>query len=307
MTIQNYSKVAVLLATYNGSLWLPEQVDSILSQISVEVFLFVSDDRSIDDTFSYLSHLAELNPHIKILPGKVKFGSSGKNFYRLIQDVDISGFDFIAFADQDDIWEPDKLIHHIKLAREHLADGVSSNVIAFWSNGKEKLIIKSESQKKLDFLFESAGPGCTYLMTPWLVYKLREQLQNKYSLANEVASHDWLTYAVCRAYGHKWIIDSRPSVRYRQHQSNAIGANSGFIAKLARLKKIKQGWYRAEVIKICQVTALISGNSKIKKIGSLLTIKNFSSQIGLISYIGLLRRNVFDRFVLSCLIIFFVF
>ena len=80
----------------------------------------------------------------------------------------------------------------------------------------------------------------------WLVTKVREQLMDEHSPASNVVLHDWLTYAICRAYGHKWIIDSKPSIQYRQHQNNVIGANSGLKAKWARLIKLKQGWYRTE-------------------------------------------------------------
>ena len=242
-----------------------------------------------------------------MLSQKVKFGSAGRNFYRLIQDVDISGFDFIAFADQDDIWESDKLINHINLAEQHQADGVSSNVIAFWPGGNKRLIIKSNPPLKWDFLFESAGPGCTFLMTPWLVNNVRKLLVDENNPAKKVVLHDWLTYAVCRAHGRKWVIDSKPSVQYRQHQNNVIGANSGLKAKWARLVRFKQGWYRAEVTKVCQVCATISGRAEIRKILSLLTNKNIISQLKLLLYVSQARRNIFDRLVLFVLVLFFLF
>ncbi|HBN14018.1 MAG TPA: glycosyl transferase, partial [Pseudohongiella sp.] len=43
-------RVAVLLAAYNGMQWLPEQLDSILSQVGVDVTVYVSTDRSSDGT-----------------------------------------------------------------------------------------------------------------------------------------------------------------------------------------------------------------------------------------------------------------
>ena len=292
-------KVAVLMASYNGITWLPDQVKSILNQLNVDLALFISDDSSQDGSYGYLQQLAVTDSRIQLLPQTEKFGSAGNNFYRLIQDVNISNYDYVAFADQDDIWQQDKLIRHIKLMQEHGVDGVSSNVLAFWANGKKKIINKSQPQRELDFLFESAGPGCSFLMTPWLVNKVREQLTNKNSLAKHVVLHDWLTYAICRAHGHRWMIDSNPSVNYRQHENNVLGANSGFKAKFSRLQKLRQGWYRNEVIKIAQICNSISPNIETEKLGNLLATKNLFSQLKLLAYVTKARRSLLDRCLLA--------
>jgi len=300
-----HPKVLILLATFNGAKYLSAQLDSILNQQKVAVHIVISDDHSNDDTLNFLSQLND--QRVEVLPTVKTLGSAGKNFYRLILDAKVDSYDYIAFADQDDIWNSDKLINHINLAKQHDADGVSSNIMAFWPDGDKKQIIKSQPQKKWDFLFESAGPGCTFLMTPWLIKKVREQLMDAQSPARQVVLHDWLTYAICRAHGHKWIIDSMPSMLYRQHSNNVVGANIGLKAKLARLKKLKQGWYRAEVIKVVSVVALISENAALKKLKKLLNQKKFISQIKLLVYVPQARRFALDRFVLFVLIASFVF
>ena len=292
-------KVAVLMASYNGITWLPDQIKSILNQLNVDIALFISDDSSQDGSYGYLQQSSVTDSRIQLLPQTEKFGSAGNNFYRLIQDVIITNYDYVAFADQDDIWEQDKLIRHIKLMQEHGVDGVSSNVLAFWANGKKKIINKSQPQRKLDFLFESAGPGCSFLMTTWLVNKVCEQLIDKNSLAKHVVLHDWLTYAICRAHGHRWLIDSNPSVKYRQHDSNVLGANSGFKAKFSRLQKLRQGWYRNEVLKIAQICNSIYPNVETEKLGNLLETKNLFSQLKLLAYVTKARRSLLDRCLLA--------
>lgn len=299
-------KVRVLMATHNGMPWLQAQINSIFAQTDVNIELIISDDTSSDNSLEYLINLAKSDSRVKLL-SPLKFGSAGKNFYRLIQDVNIIGFDYIAFADQDDIWDDDKLISHINLLKKHGAEAVSSNVMAFWPNGKKKLIKKSQPQRELDYLFESAGPGCTFLMTPWLVNKVREQLIDENSVARVVTLHDWLTYAVCRAHGRKWIIDEKSSMQYRQHGNNVVGANSGLKAKWVRLMKLKQGWYRAEVIKVSAVCATISSEVKIKNIIYILSNKNIISQLNLLYYVLQARRKTLDRLVLYVLVLCFLF
>lgn len=307
MMVKRNPSVAVLMATYNGKLWLSEQVSSILQQVGIDLTLFVSDDNSTDGTPEYLKQLSESDSRVVLLPRRARMGSAGKNFYRLVCDVDISSFDYVAFADQDDIWNPGKLSRHLNLIQAQNAECVSSNVMAFWPDESQKLIRKSQAQKSFDFIFEAAGPGCSFLMTPWLVAKLREEIQSSISPARDVVMHDWLTYAICRAYKRKWVIDPVPSLMYRQHANNVIGANSGIKAIINRLHKINDGWYRGEVSKICDVAMGINHDPRLIKLSKLLRSNSFISRVRLLTYVSQARRKLLDRIVLALTIIFFIF
>jgi rhamnosyltransferase len=300
----NLPKVAVCLAAYNGVKYLYQQIESILSQIGVDLTLYISVDKSSDGTELLVDQFAKMDHRVITLPHNKVFGGAGKNFFRLICEVDFNHFDFVSFADQDDVWMLDKLKNHIILANTNCADGISSNVQAFWPNGRQKLIDKTHAQTNLDFLFESAGPGCTFLMTVPLVKKVRERLLDKKSFASKVELHDWLIYAVCRADGRKWIVDKLPSVKYRQHTTNVIGANVGFFALLVRFKKLKQGWYRSEVLKILSTCLEVRQNAKMVRLRELLITKNYFSSLRLLAYIALSRRRLRDRCLLGMCILF---
>ena len=144
-------------------------------------------------------------------------------------------------------------------------------------------------------------------MTPWLVREVKKLLGDKSSVVNEVALHDWLVYAVCRASSKKWYIDSTPSLQYRQHNENVVGANSGIRPKLARLRKISNGWYRAEVLKILAVTYQLSNNPKLLTISRLLEKTNFLSRVKLLRFIPQARRKISDRIFLALMIVFGLF
>ena len=300
-------KVVVLLASFNGIAWLPCQLISILNQVDVEVSLYISDDFSQDGSYRYLQQFASQHSRVHLLPQISKFGSAGKNFYRLIRDVNISGFDYVAFADQDDVWELDKLIRHVNLLKKHGVEGVSSNVMAFWPNGLRKLINKSQPQRELDYLFESAGPGCTFLMTPWLINTVKGLLEDASSVSREVALHDWLSYAVCRASGRAWWIDEKPSVQYRQHSHNVLGANRGTKAKLARINKLADRWYRGEILKLVNVCCKISDNQGLNQLSNCLIHKGFKSRFGLLSFVSDARRSLLDRTFLALSILIGLF
>lgn len=298
----NLPKIAVCLAAYNGVEHLSEQVSSILKQVNVDVTLFISVDASLDGTEALVDRL-KTDERIVALPHGLKFGAAGKNFYRLLLDVDFSNVDFISFADQDDIWEQDKLARHAELMRNNNVEGVSSNVTAFWPSGKTAVINKSQPQCKFDYLFESAGPGCTFLISPWLAAQVKVLLKDKTSVASQVTLHDWLVYAVCRAYNKGWIIDSVPSVQYRQHELNVVGANVGLKAKWARIKKLRQGWYRKEVLKVVHICNHINPTDQMNKLITLLNSGTLFSTFRLLTFVPQARRRLVDRLLLAASIV----
>lgn len=308
LAMPNQAKtIAVLLATYNGIHWLPSQVESILLQKGVNIRLVVSDDQSVDGTWEWLQELAMRDDRVTLLPQKDKFGSAARNFYRLILESDICDCDFVAFADQDDVWVDDKLLRHANIAIEGRFDGVSSNVVAFWEDGRTIDIDKSLPQRRFDFLFESPGPGCTFLMTPWLLGRLRELLVPPTSLARSVALHDWLAYAVCRGAGRAWYIDDFATVKYRQHQANEFGANQGIKAAVDRLRKMRNGWYRQEVIKIVTISSVLSSDQIYTHLLKRLKQTSWIGRLGLLRHVNGARRRLSDRLVLALVIVLNVF
>jgi rhamnosyltransferase len=235
-------KIAVLLAAYNGQLWLQKQIDSIFSQQDVKITLFVSVDISSDGTEQWFDQLAQKERRVHVLPHGSHFGGAARNFFRLIHDVDFSSYSHISFADQDDIWYPDKLKRAIDIIWSKQVDAYSSNIIAFWKSGKKKLINKAQPQRQYDYLFESGGPGCTYVITQKLMIEIQKCVTTNWQEVQSVGLHDWFCYAYARAHGFQWYIDPKPGLLYRQHGVNQLGANTGFEAFFLRIKKIINGW-----------------------------------------------------------------
>lgn len=239
----------MLLAAYNGMQWIEEQVNSILNQHGVKITLFISVDLSTDRTDQWVQALTNKNSNVIMLPYGERFGGAGPNFFRLIRDVDFSGFDAVSFADQDDIWFPDKLQNACALLRTGQCDVYSSNVTAFWPDGKQLLIDKAQPQKKFDHFFEAAGPGCTYVFNATSALAFKQFVVEAGEHIQEAPLHDRLAYAFCRHLGFEWFIDSRPSLLYRQHQSNQVGINKGLTAYLTRLAEVRDKRFRSDVEK----------------------------------------------------------
>ncbi len=106
--MSSIARVLVLMATYNGQEHLAEQLDSILSQEGVEVFVRVSDDCSTDNTFRILETYASEHDNIEIIYNSTHQGKT-RTIMQLVYDAPVEEFDYIALANQDDIWLSGKL------------------------------------------------------------------------------------------------------------------------------------------------------------------------------------------------------
>jgi rhamnosyltransferase len=239
--MRNNYHVAVLLATFNGQNFIAEQLESILLQKDVNLNLYVSDDGSNDNTLIILKQFQEKYGNFKIIQEK-KNQSSGpaNNFYFLINNVDFSKYDFVALSDQDDIWPEYKLSRAIDCITSSNAVGYSSDFINLYSNGKIKYYKKSNLQTDYDFLFETPGPGCSFVMTMSYAAKVKELLKQNPLLLN-FRFHDWLIYAIARSHQLRWYIDDSPNLFYRQHKDNFIGSNTSLYGFYFRFSQILDG------------------------------------------------------------------
>ena len=235
-------RFVVCLAAYNGMFFIAEQITSILQQNNVEIHIFISVDQSSDGTENLIEKWAFSDPRLTVLPFGQRFGGAGPNFYRLLREVDLTGFDYLSFADQDDIWHAEKLWRAHTLMSEKNATGYSSNFTAFWPSGQSRLVDKAWPQRTCDFLFESAGPGCTYVLHSSLAIALQQMVRISDERLLRADYHDWLTYAFARTHNFPWIIDSWSSMKYRQHAHNQIGVNAGWRSFWLRVRKILNGY-----------------------------------------------------------------
>jgi rhamnosyltransferase len=240
----------VLLATYNGTRWLDELLDSVFQQTDVTVSIVVGDDRSTDDTVERLLRQSSAGHAVTLLPSPSTQLGACANFLRLLREADLSGVDAVALADQDDLWRPGRLALAISRMHREGAAAYSSDVTAFWPDGRRRTLGKAHPQREFDHLFEPAGPGCTYVLTAPLARALQQELRSRPERFEGIGYHDWLIYAFARIHGFRWIIDPEPGVLYRQHGHNELGANLGIRALRHRWGRLSSGWFRGQALQI---------------------------------------------------------
>lgn len=291
-----YPNVAILMPTYNGSRYVEKQITSILNQTDVLLNLYIYDDNSEDNTFEKVSKLKSVSiKSIDSLPDFPSKKSAAKSFFRIISALELNPkYEYVAFSDQDDIWFSNKLSKAINILKNGKFSGYSSSVLAYWANGKTKNIKKGGKTSKFNSLFESAGPGCTYVINREVFDLFKSFLiSNKDSFKN-IDFHDWAIYSFVMNKGYNWFIDDEYTMFYRQHNENAFGARYSFKQYKKRLDLILNGWFYSQVYLLHKIYL---PNSFIVKNPKLIFLYRFYLFFKIIKH----RRKFLDKFVLSIL------
>jgi rhamnosyltransferase len=247
-------KVLVLLAACNGSRWIREQIQSILTQEDVDVRIVVRDDGSTDGTRWELAHFAG-DDRVTVVTAPTASCSAARNFLALIGENGAAASDFVAFADQDDLWNRDKLAAACRMLGTTAAAGYSSATLAVWEDGRRQLLKPSGAPTASDFLFEGAGQGCTFVLTAGFYEDVRRFLVAHAQLTQQLHYHDWLVYALARSWERQWCFDAQPSMQYRQHDGNHTGARGTLVGITRRLARVRQGWYCTQLQAIAGLCA----------------------------------------------------
>lgn len=231
--------VAILMCTYNGELYLKEQLDSIQDQDYQNWTLYVSEDGSTDQTLPILKSYQALwgKSKLQILKGPRQ--GFQKNFMSLITSKKIHA-DFYILCDQDDVWLPQKITAAITYletqdqTRPQLYCGRTSYV-----NKKLKFIQHSDLfLRPTSFhnaIVQSIAGGNTMAYNNALK-KIPSLFQDV-----RIISHDWWLYILCELSGGMTYFDVNSYILYRQHEGSLIGANTTVLAKVKRLYMLLSG------------------------------------------------------------------
>ena len=236
-------KVAILLCTYHGQSFLADQLDSIERQTYRNWAVWASDDGSADSTQAILKRYQAKWGRQRI---SIDYGPAEgfvSNFLSLTCRNDIQA-DFYAYSDQDDIWEADKLERAMAWLRS-----VPTDVPALYCS-RTRLVDAENRDLGLSPLFSKPPSFANALIqniggaNTMVFNEAARRLLCKAGENIEVVSHDSWAYMVVTGCGGRVKYDSYPSLRYRQHGGNIVGANSTWAARRVRIRMLWQGHLR---------------------------------------------------------------
>lgn len=237
-------QVAILLCTFHGQQFLSEQLDSYAAQSFQDWAVWISDDGSQDNTQEIINAYRTLWPEdrLHLLNGPCQ--GFAANFLSLVCHTKVRAA-FYAWSDQDDIWETDKLERgvawlrqqptatpSIYCSRTRLVDEQNRHI------GFSPLFSKPPSFANA--LTQNIGGGNTMVFN----HAARQLLQQAGDATGAI-SHDWWAYQLITACGGEVLYDSYPSVRYRQHSTNLVGANISLQARFKRIVMLLRGRFRS--------------------------------------------------------------
>ncbi len=230
--------VVILLSTFNGERYLREQLESIVDQSYQNWQVLWRDDGSSDRSREIMETFAQrvgCARCVEVGTRGVRLGAA-KSFFSLLHKA--GEYRLVAFADQDDVWHPDKL----QRAVDRLI--VQTPGVPCLYCGRQVIVGKQLERRGLSPL-PQFGPGFPSALLQNIVTGCTAMLnQEAVRLVNSLSPpdntmHDWWSYIVVAAAGGHIIFDPTPAIFYRQHGHNAIGAASS-IASWA-LKALQRG------------------------------------------------------------------
>lgn len=232
--------IDILLATYNGERFLKYQLDSIFNQTYKEFVLLIHDDGSSDGTLEIIDEYQSKYPgKIELIEDPVIHRGATLSFAYLIEH---SSSDFLMFCDQDDVWLNDKIeiTFNAMLSLEKDFPNQPLMIFTDLKEVEEDLTIKNHSFIKsqklfpelitmpVQFLSLNVVAGCTMMIN-------KRSKECILPIPSSRIVHDqWIAVNISHFGKIKYL--PIPTILYRQHNSNALGANqvgySYFIKKL---------------------------------------------------------------------------
>lgn len=222
------ARVSVLLATYNGQAYIRQMIDSVLWQDYENIQIILSDDGSSDDTPRILAEYANRYPDkIRHYRSNTRFGCAQKHFMHLLtvfQDAT-----YIMFCDQDDLWHKDKVSKTLKKMRQ-LENGEDIPAMVHTDlrvvdDSLEEISPSFWKYSNLDgtrlalnqLLVQNVVTGCTMMINrPLAELAARD-------IPDEIIMHDWWLALIASVCGRTGCLPE-PTIDYRQHGSNSVGA-----------------------------------------------------------------------------------
>lgn len=237
--------ISICMATYNGSLYIREQVDSILLQMCGDDELIICDDCSTDNTVQVIKEYQDT---------KIKWYTSDKNtghVKNFEKAISLATKDLIALSDQDDVWYPNRMKQLLSALDENPnAKLVASNFDMSNSTLEEKIIVNGLSHlpknrlMRVLSIFSGKAPyfGCTFLMR-------KDLLKVALPFPKGLEAHDIWIALLANTYGEVTHLDD-PTLCRRLHGSNVTPTSRRALSTIIKSRMLLLEMYISRLIKV---------------------------------------------------------
>lgn len=279
------------MAVYNGAAHLPEQLASLADQSHGDWQLWASVDAGADGSHDILRTFADTHPaHVLVGP---KQGAAA-NFLSLCRAAPAG--QVWAFADQDDIWLPDKITRALTLIGDSDTPTLycaRSRIVDEQGKGARLSPLQSKPPHFANALVQNIAGGNTFVLNPAATRLLADAAAR----VGKVVVHDWWIYQMITGAGGRVIYDDAAHLLYRQHAGNIIGANDSWRARAARIALIWDGtwrdWIDTNIAALCATRDLLStpNQSLLDAFAHARTLRNPINRLRALKRVGIYRQS----------------
>lgn len=211
---QSLPLVSIVLATYNGEKYLAKQLQSLFQQTYSNIEIIAADDCSSDKTVEILLEYAGRHGNMRVFVNETNLGFI-KNFEK---GCTLSTGDLIAFCDQDDFWDAEKI--------QKMAEAIGNHAIIYCDSLVWDENLNSKGVKVSNLVNFKSWNNCLQLAVFCRIYAhamlfKRSLFNTAYPFLEVIPPDWWLPYLSTFYGGMKYLPE--PLVLYRQHAENVSG------------------------------------------------------------------------------------
>ena len=234
--------ILIMMTTYNGEEFLIQQIESICQQSYSNWQLVVRDDGSSDQTLAILNAYAEKDARIQVVQNQTDYHGAYPNFWGLVAYCkQLKAYDYYMFADQDDVWDKDKLEVYMDFCSDK---GLNEPLLVYG----DMRIIDGDGQVTSNSLEANLGIAYTNAISTFFAHKVHgcnsffnrclfelalplspEEPEAKY------VSHDNYYTKFAALLGQVYYLP-RPMMSYRRYGTN-VTSQHAYDFKLKRILK----------------------------------------------------------------------
>ena len=297
--------VGILLSTFNGAAYLREQLESFDAQTGADWRLYWRDDGSADDSVAIVRDWAGARAECVQVDAGAHLAVTA-SYMALLRHAVADGAGAVAFADQDDVWLPGKLARGLSELAGHAAPALYCSRQYLVDPGLQPLGMSEPIRVAPGFcpaLTQNIATGCTVMLNPAAARLVAASRPPTSSL------HDWWSYLVVTGAGGRVVADEQPTVRYRQHPGNAVGApRSRWRRALAALRRgpgVYMNVLRSHLAALRAQPELLSAEhlAATAAIGDALQ-KGVAARLLVLRRFGLLRQTWAETWLFRCWFLF---
>jgi len=220
MEVNNKSiwpSVAVIMPSYNHSMYVEASINSILTQNYKNIKLVVIDDCSTDNSVEIIDRLAKKH-NFQFIRNSENLGLNKS----LQKALDMISSDYVSFLASDDLIVPTKISEQIEYLLAKSIDAVYATGYQLFDDGRTKVINLDHIEKKfqrnkiLDYVYitDSSGPLLQSGLFKMNIIKELVKVRDKFK------SDDWALMIKILEFAKVDFIN-KPLFYYRQHSDNS--------------------------------------------------------------------------------------